>query len=54
MVIQQPYPFNIQKFPDDDDILLNEQDLRRKKIVFCRREILEQMKCTQWAKVRGI
>ena len=48
---RQAYPFDIRKFPDDDDILLDESDLERKNVVFCRREILEQMKCTQFAKV---
>lgn len=46
------YPFDIRKFPDDDDdILLTEDDLQRKNVVYCRKEILEQMKCTKWAKV---
>jgi len=52
MVFQQHYPFDIKKFPDDDDILLTEEDLRRKNVVHCRKEILNQMKCTQWARVR--
>lgn len=51
MVIQH-YPFDIKKFPyDEDDILLTEDDLQRKNVVYCRKEILEQMKCSQWAKV---
>lgn len=52
MVLQQHYPFDIKKFPDDDDILLTKKDLQRKQVVYCRKEILQQMKCTQWAKVR--
>lgn len=55
MAVPQYYPFDIKKFPeDDDDILLTEKDLERKNVVFCRQEIMQQMKCTQWAKVRYI
>jgi hypothetical protein len=50
-MVMQHYPFDIKKFPEDDDILLTEDDLQRKNVVYCRKEILEQMKCTQWAKV---
>lgn len=49
-IVPQAYPLNLKEFPDDDDILLDERDLNRKNIVFCRKEILDQMKCTQWAK----
>ncbi|CAB9507667.1 expressed unknown protein [Seminavis robusta] len=50
MAFNQGYPFDLKKFPEDDDILLDEDDLTRKNVLYCRKEILQQMKCTQWAK----
>lgn len=50
MVVPQYYPFDIKKFPEEDDILLSENDLQRKNVIYCRQEILQQMKCTQWAR----
>jgi len=54
MVVTQYYPFDIKKFPNDDDLLLDEKDLQRKNVIYCRMEILEQMKCTQWARVSAL